>query len=639
MSGKKKVKNQRGWVLAGETIYPPILSPSEEQSFKKVSAQMKDAAICLREDGLLMPGAMSSMKKNEAVARAAMGFFFQYFDDKYQRADIVEAMAKAFLLPGGSMEYLVSAPQYMLCAVFWFLDYIENRGLEKRLQALIPAAEPDKTLEWEFFDVDDITHSKNEIWGVLTVIQKRNQDQRQAFKNLLALVDSETVAKLKNVFKDTLLDYVDRYLEVFSHIKPSSPALASKDDIIFPTASICARNPFSLNMVDEIPTRAKMQPDIWFLTQTHPLWGSSLDEIRKRMHFRRSSDLLHEFQIADPYAISAAYLFLEKDGDVLANMNILTVNIMGCAVRTMPWCIKEVYSYGIPFEEAVSDHTPRYPYSPCKNADEEGLPESSITVGDLLSEEQLFYLATGYILPRNQRPSSRLKKWFEEQGVPAERAEGLAWGAWITGCFYDAQMQEPQPIDESDELMTENPEEGEEKELTEDLSDREAELARQLKESRQTIHETERTVRRLKERLQEAETESMRDCAELSRLRETLYLLRSKDEQPEEESEEEIQFPFQTKQRIAAFGGYDAWRKAIRPMLPGVRFFDREAKPDINTIKSADVVWIQANAMSHTLYYSVINTARKENIPVRYFGYSSARKCAEQLVMDELSAN
>ena len=107
MGGKKKVKNQRGWVLAGETIYPPILSPSEEQSFKKVSAQMKDAAICLREDGLLMPGAMSSMKKNEAAARAAMGFFFQYFDDKYQRADIVEAMAKAFLLPGGSMEYLV----------------------------------------------------------------------------------------------------------------------------------------------------------------------------------------------------------------------------------------------------------------------------------------------------------------------------------------------------------------------------------------------------------------------------------------------------------------------------------------------------------------------------------------------------
>ena len=48
-------------------------------------------------------------------------------------------------------------------------------------------------------------------------------------------------------------------------------------------------------------------------------------------------------------------------------------------------------------------------------------------------------------------------------------------------------------------------------------------------------------------------------------------------------------FSFQTEQRIAAFGGYDAWRKAIRPMLPGVRFFDREAKPDINRTKFSQI--------------------------------------------------
>lgn len=74
-------------------------------------------------------------------------------------------------------------------------------------------------------------------------------------------------------------------------------------------------------------------------------------------------------------------------------------------------------------------------------------------------------------------------------------------------------------------------------------------------------------------------------------------------------------------------------------MLPEVRFFDREALPDVNTVKSADVVWIQANALPHMYYHMVIDVARKENIPVRYFGYASARKCAEQLVMDELSVN
>ena len=73
-------------------------------------------------------------------------------------------------------------------------------------------------------------------------------------------------------------------------------------------------------------------------------------------------------------------------------------------------------------------------------------------------------------------------------------------------------------------------------------------------------------------------------------------------------------------------------------MLPGVRFFDREMLPDISIIKSADVVWIQANAISHKFYYRIIETARKENISVRYFGTASARKCAEQLALDEMTA-
>lgn len=165
-----------------------------------------------------------------------------------------------------------------------------------------------------------------------------------------------------------------------------------------------------------------------------------------------------------------------------------------------------------------------------------------------------------------------------------------------------------------------------------------AELTRQLKESRRIIHETERNARQLQERLRSAEADAARDRAELSQLRETLFELRAREGQPEDESEAEIDFPYQTRRRIAAFGGHDTWRKAIRPMLPGVRFFDREMLPDIHTIKGSDVVWIQSNAISHKFFYRIIDTARKENIPVRYFGFASARKCAEQLVMDEQSA-
>lgn len=130
----------------------------------------------------------------------------------------------------------------------------------------------------------------------------------------------------------------------------------------------------------------------------------------------------------------------------------------------------------------------------------------------------------------------------------------------------------------------------------------------------------------------------MQDRAELSQLRETLFELRTGEGQPEDEVGTEIEFPYQTKRRIVAFGGHDTWRKAIRPMLPGVRFFDREMLPDVNAIRGADVVWIQSNAISHPFYYRVIDLARKENISIRYFGFASAKKCAEQLAADEMAA-
>jgi hypothetical protein len=43
------------------------------------------------------------------------------------------------------------------------------------------------------------------------------------------------------------------------------------------------------------------------------------------------------------------------------------------------------------------------------------------------------------------------------------------------------------------------------------------------------------------------------------------------------------------------------------------------------------MIWIQANAMPHTMYYRIIDNARLYKKAVRYFTYASAVKCAEQL--------
>lgn len=44
------------------------------------------------------------------------------------------------------------------------------------------------------------------------------------------------------------------------------------------------------------------------------------------------------------------------------------------------------------------------------------------------------------------------------------------------------------------------------------------------------------------------------------------------------------------------------------------------------------------NALSHKYYYRIIDAAWKNDIPVRYFGSASAKKCAVQLALDERAA-
>lgn len=643
MGGKKKPVTAKAWTLAGEPVYSTPLAPSEERVFKEAISSLRSAAMQMREVSPRVSQNSGAMKKGEQAARASLGYFFKYFDGKYRREDIAEALAKAAALPGPVANHCNSSSCYMLGVALWLLDYVEQAELWEEFIPLLPS-ELDEDIDFATPAVDDLAYSRDHMLGLVTVFMERKGKQRQAFRKIWKLVDQETAGGLKAAFKDALLDYFDRYLEVCSRVKPSAgPDSGEAPSLLSPPSF---GDPFGANMLDDFQdfNPARDHADLWFLMHSTLLTGKTPEEVRATLHFRRSSELLLGFHVGDPYTICAAYLLLERDGDALANLNMLTVNVLVCAERHLPWGADEAYNYAETFEDGTPDLSLRYAYHPRENAEEEDLPDPDIEEGELLSEGQLFYLATGYALPRDQAPSSRLRDWFQEQGVPEGRAEALAWGAWFASYVDDLRAQRPMPfgvpddfedfLKSLDEELTELAEESE----TEDSAAKTAELSRQLKESQKALHEAEQGMRRLQERTQALETEALWDRAELSRLRETLFDLRAREGQPENETEAEIEFPYRSARRIVAFGGHDTWRKAIRPMLPCVRFFDREMLPDINAIRGADVVWIQPNALSHPFYYRVIDMARKENISIRYFGFASARKCAEQLVTDELAA-
>ena len=120
---------------------------------------------------------------------------------------------------------------------------------------------------------------------------------------------------------------------------------------------------------------------------------------------------------------------------------------------------------------------------------------------------------------------------------------------------------------------------------------------------------------------------------ELVRLREAIFNFQQ--EVADETLESNITFPYKTQGKICVVGGNIPWLKAIKTMLPNVRFISTETAPNQDIIKNADAVWIQVNSLPHGYFYGIINIVRTNKIPLKYFGYSGVKKCAEQLVSEE----
>ena len=95
----------------------------------------------------------------------------------------------------------------------------------------------------------------------------------------------------------------------------------------------------------------------------------------------------------------------------------------------------------------------------------------------------------------------------------------------------------------------------------------------------------------------------------------------------------DVKLPYYTDKKIVIFGGHPHWLRKIAPLLPNIRLYGKDYNYiDTKLVASCNIIWIQPNAISHTCMHMVVNTANRHNIPIGYFKFSSARKCAIQLV-------
>ena len=264
------------------------------------------------------------------------------------------------------------------------------------------------------------------------------------------------------------------------------------------------------------------------------------------------------------------------------------------------------------------------------------------------SMAQILYEETGCIMPRDIHKYDGQQKLFRKYGVPAKEmntllllctalsharrcAHALNFDGDVLQ-FWDEQDREEAGGRKKKKQPVNRP-------MTrEELEEQLKLLQEENKKLRSSLHEAEKSSRESRKELLSARNEAELDRRELADLRELIFILDHEAEEKEStEAADESGFPYEVMKETVVFGGHDSWLKAIRPMLTGnIRFMDREVF-NASVIRNADVIWIQPNAISHSQYYRIVDAARQDRKPVRYFTYASAAKGAVQLMEADMA--
>ena len=243
---------------------------------------------------------------------------------------------------------------------------------------------------------------------------------------------------------------------------------------------------------------------------------------------------------------------------------------------------------------------------------------------------QLIYGMTGFIMPRNLYMFDEMHQVLEKYGMESNAAKVLELYMQLA---FDCQQPQNQTEEAAQE---EEPSQDVRHSKEEDLSKCLDHAENRIRELEAALYQAEKRAELEKEQAEVLAVQAAEERKELADLRELVYIQANEHSESLPANEDQsVVFPYEAKRKIAVFGGHETWLKAIRPMLPTVTFAPREQSPNPNLIRSQDVIWIQANSMAHKDYYKLINIIRTNQIPVHYFGFASARKCALQLVAED----
>lgn len=352
------------------------------------------------------------------------------------------------------------------------------------------------------------------------------------------------------------------------------------------------------------------------------------------------------FEVEDPYMLCFAFLYLLDTGSDLPWLYYPSMSIMNYCSVLLPWSggYRSVFSDGkTEDEEAFDKISPpkSLPFDFFENKTWYKLHLANKTaepVGEKtwLNLSHVIYDLTGCLMPRNVKVNIAETDLVKNYGISDEGELSSLMQAIVMIEHARAQNFLAVPVsefdDEEDEIFDD---EESSTEYIAKLESKISSLKSELDSFKKHAYKTRKELQEEKRQRELMMQKGERDRQELVDLRELLFNQKQNLYYDEGPADNTITFPYHTKKRIVVFGGHESWVREIKHKLPDVRFVDRNMVPNTDMIRYADVVWIQANAIAHAYYYKIIDVVRKNDIPVRYFSFASAEKCAEQIVNND----
>ncbi len=348
------------------------------------------------------------------------------------------------------------------------------------------------------------------------------------------------------------------------------------------------------------------------------------------------SDNMQILPISDPYELCFALLYLIELDDNIPWLYGACIGLMEEVARALPWGF---YHFEEEYDEVWSDSDtqPKKPVSFPDWYERKYLyNDKDLELNAPRNLAQIIYEETGCIMPRNLHLYDIKHRDLGKYGIHRNNALALLYCMDILGTvrnrrealnFNEVYMDFLNGNNRADKEIA--PPEVSRENLEKRIASQSAEIQR-LKSA---LHSAEKKAADAHKKLSDEKEEFELERRELADLREILFMKDSSEETESEDTNTDI-FPYETKKDTVVFGGHFTWIKVFKPLLKGnIRYVEAGAAFDTVLIRNCEVVWIQNNAIPHSQYYKVVNTARQYKKPVRYFKYASAVKCAEQLAI------